>query len=41
MKRNCSKPGGREARDYLKGRGLDGAAAKQFRLGYAPTPARR
>jgi DNA primase len=29
-------PGGREARDYLKGRGLDGAAAKQFRLGYAP-----
>jgi DNA primase len=28
--------GGRAARDYLKGRGLDGAAAKQFRLGYAP-----
>jgi DNA primase len=28
--------GGREARDYLKGRGLDGAAAKQFRLGYSP-----
>jgi DNA primase len=28
--------GGREARDYLKGRGLDGVAAKQFRLGYAP-----
>jgi DNA primase len=28
---------GREARDYLKGRGLDGAAAKQFRLGYAPS----
>src|SRR5712675_3242535 len=27
---------GREARDYLKSRGLDGAAAKQFRLGYAP-----
>ncbi|HWY60442.1 MAG TPA: DNA primase [Rhizomicrobium sp.] len=27
---------GREARDYLKTRGLDGAAAKQFRLGYAP-----
>src|ERR1700744_1092655 len=27
---------GRSARDYLKGRGLDGAAAKQFRLGYAP-----
>ena len=26
---------GREARDYLKSRGLDGAAAKQFRLGYA------
>ena len=29
-------PGGREARDYLKTRGLDGASAKQFRLGYAP-----
>lgn len=29
-------PQGRAARDYLKGRGLDGAAAKQFRLGYAP-----
>jgi DNA primase len=29
--------GGREAREYLKGRGLDGAAAKQFRLGYAPS----
>jgi DNA primase len=28
---------GREARDYFKGRGLDGAAAKQFRLGYAPS----
>src|ERR1700749_2489667 len=27
---------GRAAQDYLKGRGLDGAAAKQFRLGYAP-----
>jgi len=31
------EPSGREARDYLKGRGLDGAAAKQFRLGYAPS----
>jgi DNA primase len=31
------EPGGREARDYLKTRGLDGAAAKQFRLGYAPS----
>ncbi len=31
------EPQGREARDYLKGRGLDGAAAKQFRLGYAPS----
>jgi len=30
------EPVGREARDYLKGRGLDGAAAKQFRLGYSP-----
>jgi DNA primase len=29
--------GGRVARDYLKGRGLDSAAAKQFRLGYAPS----
>src|SRR5471032_3066095 len=29
--------GGREARDYLKGRGLDSAAAKQFRLGYSPS----
>ena len=28
---------GREARDYLKGRGLDGAAARQFRLGFAPS----
>src|ERR1700742_4585899 len=28
--------GGQEARNYLKRRGLDGAAAKQFRLGYAP-----
>ena len=31
------EPAGREARDYLKGRGLDGAAAKQFRLGYSPS----
>lgn len=30
-------PAGREAREYLKGRGLDGAAARQFRLGYAPS----
>jgi len=29
--------GGAEARAYLKRRGLDGAAAKQFRLGYAPS----
>jgi DNA primase len=28
---------GQEARTYLKGRGLDGHAAKLFRLGYAPT----
>ena len=27
---------GQEARTYLKRRGLDGAAAKQFRLGFAP-----
>ena len=30
------EPSGREAQNYLKGRGLDGAAARQFRLGYAP-----
>lgn len=29
-------PHGREARDYLKGRGLDDVTAKKFRLGYAP-----
>ena len=29
--------GGRAARDYLKSRGLDEAAAKRFRLGYAPS----
>ncbi len=29
-------PAGKAARDYLKSRGLDEAAAKQFRLGYAP-----
>jgi DNA primase len=29
--------GGEEARDYLKSRGLDAAAARRFRLGYAPT----
>src|SRR5262249_4083508 len=28
---------GRAARDYLKSRGLNGAIAKQFRLGYAPS----
>src|SRR3954466_11680517 len=31
------EPAGKAARDYLKGRGLDGAAARQFRLGYAPS----
>src|SRR6185312_439588 len=31
------EPVGKQARDYLKGRGLDGAAARQFRLGYAPS----
>jgi DNA primase len=30
------EPGGRAARDYLKGRGLDQVAAGKFRLGYAP-----
>jgi DNA primase len=29
-------PEGAKARDYLKRRGLDGQAAKQFRLGFAP-----
>ncbi len=29
------EPAGAAARDYLKTRGLDGAAAKKFRLGYA------
>lgn len=29
-------PAGAAARDYLRGRGLDGEAAKRFRLGYAP-----
>jgi DNA primase len=31
------EPAGKPARDYLKGRGLDAAAARQFRLGYAPS----
>lgn len=30
-------PGGEKARQYLTSRGLDGAAAKRFRLGYAPS----
>lgn len=30
-------PTGEKARQYLKSRGLDGAAAKRFRLGYAPS----
>jgi DNA primase len=30
-------PRGHEARHYLQSRGLDGAAAKRFRLGYAPS----
>ncbi|OWJ63987.1 DNA primase [Inquilinus limosus] len=29
-------PGGRAARDYLKGRGLDGETVSRFRLGFAP-----
>ncbi|MEI9996232.1 MAG: DNA primase [Rhizomicrobium sp.] len=29
-------PAGAEARDYLRGRGLNGDVAKRFRLGYAP-----
>ncbi len=31
------EPRQREARDYLKSRGLDGHVATQFRLGYAPS----
>ncbi|HZQ39562.1 MAG TPA: DNA primase [Rhizomicrobium sp.] len=31
------EPAGKQAREYLKGRGLDAAAARQFRLGYAPS----
>src|SRR4051812_16877142 len=31
------EPAGKQAREYLKGRGLDGTAARQFRLGYAPS----
>ncbi|MDR3528315.1 MAG: DNA primase [Rhizomicrobium sp.] len=31
------EPVGREAREYLKTRGLDAATVKKFRLGYAPT----
>ena len=30
------EPDGAKARDYLKRRGLDGQAAKQFRLGFSP-----
>src|SRR6185437_13848661 len=30
-------PAGAEAREYLKSRGLNGEAAKKFRLGYAPS----
>ena len=34
--RNLRLPVGKEAMDYLKGRGLDEATLKRFRLGYAP-----
>jgi DNA primase len=30
------EPGGRAARDYLKGRGFDEAASRKFHLGFAP-----
>jgi DNA primase len=33
------QPGGRGALDYLKGRGLDEATIRRFRLGYAPAAA--
>jgi DNA primase len=31
------EPAGKQARDYLNSRGLNGDAAKRFRLGYAPS----
>ncbi|MBU2090129.1 MAG: DNA primase [Alphaproteobacteria bacterium] len=34
--RNLRLPVGKEAMEYLKGRGLDEATLKRFRLGYAP-----
>ena len=34
--RLLNAPDGRAARDYLRSRGIDGAAARRFRLGWAP-----
>lgn len=37
FQRSLSGPEGRQAREYIEGRGLDAAAVEQFRLGYAPS----
>ena len=34
--RLLTAPDARPARDYLRGRGIDGDVARQFRLGWAP-----
>ncbi len=36
FERSLRRDVGREARDYLKGRGLDGEAAERFGIGFAP-----
>ncbi len=36
FERSLRRDVGREAREYLKGRGLDGAAAERFGIGFAP-----
>ena len=36
FERNLRLPVGKQAMEYLKGRGLDAATLKRFRLGYAP-----
>ncbi|MBV6633122.1 MAG: DNA primase [Alphaproteobacteria bacterium] len=37
FQRSLAGPEGRQAREYIEGRGLDAAAVVQFRLGYAPS----
>ncbi len=39
FERQLHLPGGKRAMDYLRGRGLDDAAIRRFRLGYAPAEA--